>query len=144
MIVYADTKRLAIRLPIAVATALPPAAAILRGTLGRRSARCSGWARARRRAFPRRPARARERSSAPQAGDEQRDAARDHRDQDRADQDQTAGVMPELQPDVQGVAPPVVELADQIAQVGANQIDIVLQLPDLVPPVAHANRSFVK
>ena len=59
-VVYADTKRLAIRLPIAVAIALPPAAAILRGTLGRRSARCSGWATARRKRLPRsRPARTR-------------------------------------------------------------------------------------
>src|SRR3954452_20423665 len=42
VIVYADTKRLAILLPIVEAIAAPPAAAILRGTLGRRSATCSG------------------------------------------------------------------------------------------------------
>src|SRR5678815_3255809 len=51
--------------------------------------------------------------------------------------------MPELHPQVEGFAPSTIELAEQIAEVGADQIDVVLQPLDLLPSFAHANRSFV-
>src|SRR5204863_2002357 len=71
------------------------------------------------------------------------DPARDHREHQGAGQEQPARVTVELQPQVQSVAPPMIELGDELAEVAPDPFDILFQPSDVLPRVVHAKRSFV-
>src|SRR5262245_1839473 len=78
---------------------------------------------------------------APQAFDHQRDPARHEYDARDADDQHAGRVTPKLQLQIEGLVPPVIQLADQFADVGPDQVDVALQPFDILPFGAHAKRS---